>query len=121
MLLKIVAPLAGPVLGLAGEKLDEHRKSDIEKFAKVVDSAQSMIAKVSDPSAELITSGRAVGGAPSLFGLLEADVRVLESLMLKLDPERVWGGLSKIVTPEGLVLYLCRDHALEYVGRHSSL
>ena len=43
-----------------------------------------------------------------------ADFRVLEGLLLKLDPERRWGGLSRTVTPEGLTLYLCRDHADPY-------
>jgi hypothetical protein len=44
----------------------------------------------------------------------EADFRVLEGLLLKLDPDRQWGGLSRTVTPEGLTLYLCRDHAEAY-------
>jgi hypothetical protein len=44
----------------------------------------------------------------------EADFRALESLLLKLDPERSWGGLSRTVTPEGLTLYLCRHHAESY-------
>jgi len=28
--------------------------------------------------------------------------------------DRRWGGLSRTVTPEGLTLYLCRDHADAY-------
>jgi internalin A len=44
----------------------------------------------------------------------EADFRALESLLLKLDPDRRWGGLSRTVTPEGLTLYLCRHHTEAY-------
>jgi internalin A len=34
----------------------------------------------------------------------------LEALLTKLDPDRTWGNLSRTVTPEGLALYLCREH-----------
>jgi hypothetical protein len=44
----------------------------------------------------------------------EADFRVLEGLLVKLDPDRRWGGLSRTVTPEGSTLYVCRDHADAY-------
>jgi hypothetical protein len=47
-------------------------------------------------------------------GSSEADFRVLEGLLVKLDPDRRWGGLSRTVTPEGSTLYVCRDHADAY-------
>ncbi|MGV9309275.1 hypothetical protein ACWDLG_38395 [Nonomuraea sp. NPDC003727] len=43
-----------------------------------------------------------------------AVVRALEALLVRLDPERVWGGLSRMTTPEGLTLYLCADHSRAY-------
>jgi hypothetical protein len=51
---------------------------------------------------------------PAEHASSEADFRALESLLLKLDPDRRWGGLSRVVTPEGLTLYLCRDHTDAY-------
>lgn len=51
---------------------------------------------------------------PTVQATTEADFRVLESLLAKLDPERAWGGLSRTVTPEGLTLYLCREHCDAY-------
>jgi hypothetical protein len=31
----------------------------------------------------------------------------------QLDPYDGWGGLSRTITPDGLVLYLCAEHARE--------
>lgn len=36
-------------------------------------------------------------------------------MLTELDPQRRWGGLSRIDTPEGLALYLCRDHVAPYL------
>jgi hypothetical protein len=30
------------------------------------------------------------------------------------DPEQRWGGLRKVLTPEGHYLWLCKYHAREY-------
>lgn len=35
-------------------------------------------------------------------------------MLSKLDPERRWGGLSRMTTPEGLTLYLCPQHLAVY-------
>ena len=47
---------------------------------------------------------------PAAQATTEADFRALENLLNRLDPDRTWGGLSRTVTPEGLTLYLCREH-----------
>ncbi len=47
----------------------------------------------------------------------EADYRALESLLTEADPQRVWGGLSRVTTPEGLTLYLCPEHAAAHRQR----
>jgi hypothetical protein len=54
------------------------------------------------------------GAVPESRAATEADFRVLESLLLRLDPASAWGSLSRTVTPEGLTLYLCREHSLAY-------
>jgi len=40
----------------------------------------------------------------------DADFRVVASMLLALDPDQRWGGLSRTVTSEGLSLYACSDH-----------
>ncbi|MEV3982915.1 hypothetical protein [Nonomuraea sp. NPDC049758] len=47
---------------------------------------------------------------------LEADFRALEALLVKYDPKRAWGGLSRTTTPEGLTLCLCAEHSRAYRG-----
>ena len=38
----------------------------------------------------------------------------LRTLLDELDPARDWGGLRKVLTPEGHYLWLCDHHAEEY-------
>lgn len=39
-----------------------------------------------------------------------ADLRSLQALLERLDPSRIWGGLSCVFTPEGDSLWLCAEH-----------
>jgi len=45
---------------------------------------------------------------------LDVDYRALYAALHELDPSESWAGLSRIYTPEGEVLWLCRDHAEQY-------
>lgn len=44
-----------------------------------------------------------------------SDLRTLHQLLIALDPSQRWGGLQKILTPEGHYFWLCPDHAREYL------
>ena len=57
-----------------------------------------------------------VGRKKSIDG---ANLRVLRHLLEELDPSQHWGGLRRVLTPEGHYLWLCEHHAksyLEWVG-----
>lgn len=43
-----------------------------------------------------------------------AELRVLRKLLDEVDPKQEWGGLKKVLTPEGHYLWLCEEHAKEY-------
>jgi internalin A len=43
-----------------------------------------------------------------------AALRALRKLLDEKDPARQWGGLKKVLTPEGHYLWLCEQHAQEY-------
>jgi hypothetical protein len=45
---------------------------------------------------------------------LDVDYRALYTVLKQVDPSDHWGGLSRTYTPEGEVLWLCRDHAQQY-------
>ena len=59
-----------------------------------------------------------LGGDIGKVGRVEeaegAALRALRKLLDEVDPKQNWGGLSKILTPEGHYLWLCEDHAEEY-------
>jgi Leucine-rich repeat (LRR) protein len=109
LVLKHAAPLAGPVLGATVEHLTEHMKADLEAMAKIVEQ----IPAVELPGESPLTQPRQPDG-PAGRAVNEAGFRALERWLTELDPDRHWGGLSRVTTPEGLTLYLCRDHAAPY-------
>jgi len=43
-----------------------------------------------------------------------AALRALRQLLDEKDPGQHWGGLKKVLTPEGHYLWLCEYHAEEY-------
>jgi hypothetical protein len=107
--LKHAAPLAGPVLGMTVAHVSERLQAEVDAMTELVDQIPEL-ARMPDP---LDKDGRPESG-PAVHATTEADFRALESLLLKLDPDRTWGGLSRMVTPEGLTIYLCREHAETY-------
>ncbi len=107
--LKHAAPLASPVLGMAVGHISERLQAEVDAMTELVNQIPELT-RMPDP---LDKEGRPDSG-PAVHATTEADFRALESLLLKLDPDRAWGGLSRTVTPEGLTLYLCREHADAY-------
>jgi internalin A len=45
---------------------------------------------------------------------VDSALRLLYSLLNKLDPVHEWGGLSHVLTPDGTLLWLCPEHKKEY-------
>jgi len=105
--LKYLAPLANPVLGMAVGVLSTRTKSEVDMMKVLVDQLPMSV-----------YGGHPLLGdeyAPIERASTEGDFRALEAMLTELDPDRRWGGLSRIDTPEGLALYLCRDHAAPYL------
>ncbi|HWG27511.1 hypothetical protein [Actinospica sp.] len=88
--------------------LTDHLKSDVEAMAKLVEQ----IPEVESPGENPALDPRQDG--PSARATNEAGFRVLEKWLMEVDPVKQWGGLTRVTTPEGLALYLCRDHAAPY-------
>lgn len=44
-----------------------------------------------------------------------AALRALRVFLEKQDPNKYWGGLRRILTPEGHYLWLCEYHTKEYM------
>ena len=57
-----------------------------------------------DMSMHLIESHQAVGPA----------LRAIYNFLKEADPYQVWGGLNKVPTPDGNILWLCEAHRKQY-------
>lgn len=106
--LKYAAPLAGPAVGLASAAFAEQFKYQLKMM-------EELAKKLGDGS----NVGRAalLGGIGKMGRLEQAEgapLRALRELLDKVDSKHDWGGLKKILTPEGHFLWLCEDHAKEY-------
>ncbi|MEV6906072.1 leucine-rich repeat domain-containing protein [Amycolatopsis sp. NPDC051071] len=106
--LKHAAPLAGPVLGMSVDVLDQHLKSDCDLMKELVAQTPSQLRHDDE------LDGIDPSGLPAARATNDADFRALEAMLTGLDAERIWGGLSRTATPEGLTLYLCADHVTAY-------
>jgi internalin A len=107
--LKHAAPLAGPVLGMAAVHVSDRLSAELDAMTEIVGQIPEFSRDLDLPQKDIRSDPGPIERASD-----EADFRVLESLLVKLDPDRHWGGLSRTATPEGLTLYLCRDHADAY-------
>jgi hypothetical protein len=105
--LKHAAPLAGPILGIAVDQLDSQLKADCDLMKELTAQMPSQLSTEDEL--------RGYGTVPASRAGTDADFRVLEAMLLELDPDRTWGGLSRTTTPEGLTLYLCGEHRKAYL------
>ena len=105
-ILKYVAPLVSPVLGWSLPEIKKVVEDDIDLMKALVEKLPDI--KVPDE--------------PGLKGSAErwpnpaegAALRELRTVLDKVDTKRDWGGLRKVLTPEGDYLWLCEQHAQEY-------
>jgi hypothetical protein len=107
--LKYAAPLIGPWVGFLNEQ-------DYEKlFKNDIELMKEMAAKLPDikDSEDLELAGT-VGDVADPERVEGAALRALRFLLDEKDKQQHWGGLKKVLTPEGHYLWLCENHAAEY-------
>jgi internalin A len=101
--LKHAAPLVGPVLGITAERLANQLSDETRLMSQLLSEFPSTIetTRLSVPESPATTR-------------LEVDYRSLYAVLHELDPTDNWAGLSRTYTPEGDVLWLCREHAAQH-------
>ncbi|WP_449341747.1 hypothetical protein [Streptacidiphilus jeojiensis] len=104
--LKYVVPVAGASIGIASEDLAKHLKGAVE----------TMEALVAGLPEELADRGTLDGIRSMIRTASGAEFRAMHQLLSTLDPKQIWGGLTKVPTPEGHVYWLCTIHADQYRG-----
>jgi hypothetical protein len=103
--LKYVSPIVGPLLGT----VDPNYYSDIRHDIATMTSLVQMI-----PEIELTNELKYADGIDRSKNPQEArraTMRTIHELLLSVDPARNWGGLSRIVTKENHIHWLCEHHA----------
>ena len=109
--LKYTAPLAGPWMALDWPEYENLVKADLKLMSELIKKLPELekgrdlhLAKTVGEYDE----PQRIGGAA-----LRA-LRAVRALLDAKDPDHVWGGLEKVLTPEGHYLWLCKHHAEEY-------
>jgi internalin A len=106
--LKYVAPLPAPLLGEFAKDYEELLKPDLELMKALVDKLPTL--EETKQSKPLPAAGRHA----DLFRTDGSELRAVAELLMKIDPNKRWGGLRPTLTPEGHCLWLCRQHAAPY-------
>jgi hypothetical protein len=110
-------PVAGAVAGVGSHVLHGRLHQDLEKTrALLARKVPAHVGVLDDPDPRRILLSGASGQPEQAqaHAHRDADFRDLRAMLLTLDPASHWGGLHRVVTPEGVSLYLCGAHAETY-------
>ncbi|MEH2146278.1 COR domain-containing protein [Nostoc sp.] len=109
--LRYAAPIVGPFVSLLNEQeYEKVFKNDLE-FTKELAAKLPELKESEDLElADKIARGEDLDPEPADGAAL----RALRQLLDKKDPQHHWGGLKKVLTPEGHYLWLCEHHAAQY-------
>ncbi|MCP4130276.1 MAG: GTPase, partial [bacterium] len=106
-IIKYLKWIAPAFLPLSGSLLSEADYADYKdeitaggKWANKLDSVD--------------TNGDDLDSAAYMHQASGAELRQVRELLKKADPQKVWGGLERVSTPEGHILWLCPEHKEEY-------
>jgi internalin A len=110
--LKYATPIIGPWFNvLDKDTYEKVLKADIELLDAIVKQTPDII---EDQHADVELAER-IGRVDDPERVEGAALRALRKLLDDKDPKQEWGGLTKVLTPEGHYLWLCEYHAAEYL------
>ncbi|MCP4257766.1 MAG: GTP-binding protein [Planctomycetes bacterium] len=114
--IKYAAPVGGAAAGViaAGPGGGVIGAAAAKKLAAQIKLMEELAKRLADRDymeAELLERTGAGGKAERLEGM---ELRALRKLLDEVDAKQEWGGLKKVLTPEGHYLWLCKEHAEEY-------
>jgi hypothetical protein len=113
--IKYAAPVAGAAAGAyagpIGAVMGAKYAKDLAGQIKLMEELAKKLADRDYLEAELLERTGVGGKAERIEGM---ELRALRQLLDKVDEKQEWGGLKKVLTPEGHYLWLCNEHAEEY-------
>ncbi|MBW7990494.1 MAG: GTP-binding protein [Planctomycetes bacterium] len=109
------APVAGAAAGVAsagpGGVVIWAATKKLEADIKLMEELAKKLSERDFMEAELLERIWAERKAERIEGM---EVRALRKLLDEVDTKQEWGGLEKVLTPEGHYLWLCKEHGEEY-------
>ena len=106
--LEYAAPVIGPWVAVADPVYNDLFKNDIKLMTELIKKLPEV---KGDPALDWVEP---VGQRSEPERIGGAALRALRQLLDDKDPQQHWGGLRKVLTPEGHYLWLCEHHAAEY-------
>lgn len=115
--LKLVIPVAGAFIDVVDkEHYLQAVSKQLEMTTQLTDHLWEMGETKSPKGAEHLETRRGKKQMQIFPEKAEgASLRQVRNLLDELDPQHVWGGLQKVLTPEGHYLWLCPHHAQQYL------
>ncbi|NEO85545.1 MAG: GTPase [Spirulina sp. SIO3F2] len=107
-ILKYVTPVVGPWLNVTVPDYSELIAKDLKLTAALVNKLPK--ASFTDDDHSFIDDRYPSASVHKISG---SALRTLHQFLKQKDPQQVWGGLNRVVTPEGDVLWLCDTHKKE--------
>ena len=113
--IKYAAPVAGAAAGAyagpVGAVMGAKYAKDLAGQIKLMEELAKKLAERDYIEAELLERTRVGGKAERIEGM---ELRMFRQLLDEVDEHHEWGGLKKVLTPEGHYLWLCEEHAEKY-------
>lgn len=110
-ILKYVTPVVGPWLNISAPIYSELIKNDLALTEALVNKLPNI--KFNDDDRSLLDLDNRITGGNKASKISGAALRTLHEFLQRKDIDKVWGGLTRITTPEGDVLWLCQEHIKE--------
>lgn len=107
--MKYAAPLVAPGLGVGAAEYAKNFEADFKLMEELVKKLPDL-----EPSDDDYSQAGQMQSGDEIKHKKGADLRAFYSFLVKLDPEKHWAGLQKVITPEGHCLWLCEEHAKQY-------
>jgi hypothetical protein len=107
-IMKWVLPVVKPGVG---EILDETVLQEMESSFTLLKNYAGMMPGIEADETGLDLEEKSHGEIYTASG---SELRLLREILDKKDTGSHWGGLDRVVTPGGHILWLCKDHAKKY-------
>jgi len=108
-ILKYVTPVMGPWVNLSAPIYSDLIKNDLALSQALIGKLPEV--KFSNDDRTFLDSDARNSGRHRRTD--STAIRTLYEFLKRKDPDRFWGGLRRTVTPEGDVLWLCKEHYKE--------